>query len=50
MLKSTLLLAILLFLIVAPEPDATDLAEMTSNLIVPDNHVVLMASDIIKPD
>ncbi len=35
----------MLFLIIAPEPDSKDIAEMTANFIVPDNHAVLLASD-----
>lgn len=50
MLKSTLILATLLFLIVAPEPDSNDIAEMTANLLVPDNHAALMAADNEKPE
>jgi hypothetical protein len=44
MLKPTLILTTLLFLLVAPAPDSTDLAEMTGNLLVADNHSGLMAS------
>ena len=44
MLKSTLVLTTLLFLLVAPAPDANDFAEMTANFLVMDNHSVLMAS------
>ncbi len=43
-LKSTLLLTTLIFLSVAPEPDSRDIAEMSSNFIVPANHSALMAS------
>lgn len=42
-MKSTILLAIALFLISAPEPDASDIAEMTSNFIVPRESSNLMA-------
>ena len=45
MLKSTLLVTILLFLIVAPEPDAKDIADITAKLIVSETPAVLMASD-----
>jgi|Marorgknorr_s2lv_3_1036020.scaffolds.fasta_scaffold141339_1 hypothetical protein len=45
MLKEKLLLATLLFLMIAPEPDSKDIADMTANFIVPTNHTVLMASD-----
>jgi hypothetical protein len=44
MLKPTLILSTLLFLLVAPTPDANDLAEMTANFLVTDNHSGLMAS------
>ena len=42
-MKSTILLAVALFLISAPEPDAKDIAEMTSNFIVPRESSKLMA-------
>ena len=51
-MKSTILLAIALFLISAPEPDASDIAEMTSNFIVPRESSNLMAyeyADAWKP-
>ena len=44
MLKPTLVLTTLLFLLVAPAPDSKDIAEMTANFLVPDNHSGLMAS------
>lgn len=44
MIKSTLILTTLLFLLVAPAPDANDFAEMTANFLVLDNHSGLMAS------
>lgn len=44
MLKQTLILTTLLFLIAAPEPDAQDIAEITANFIVAANHSVLLAS------
>ena len=44
-MKSTILLAVALFLISAPEPDAKDIAEMTSNFIVPREASSLMASE-----
>jgi hypothetical protein len=44
MLKPTLILTTLLFLLVAPAPDANDFAEMTANFLVMDNHSGLMAS------
>lgn len=43
-LKPVLILTTLLFLIVAPEPDSKDIAELTANFIVPENHSVLLAS------
>lgn len=44
MLKPTLVLTTLLFLLVAPAPDSKDIAEMTANFLVPNNHSGLMAS------
>ena len=44
LLKPTLILTTLLFLLVAPAPDSQDLAEMTANFLIPDNHSGLMAS------
>ncbi len=44
MIKPTLILATLLFLIIAPEPDSRDIAEMSANFFVPENHSVLLAS------
>jgi len=43
MLKPILVLTTLLFLIVAPEPDSKTISEMTANLLVAENHTVLMA-------
>ena len=45
MLKPTLVLTTLLFLITAPTPDSRDIAEMTANFIVPANQSGLMAAD-----
>lgn len=45
MLKPTLILTTLLFLIFAPAPDSRDIAEMTANFLVPTNHSVLLASE-----
>lgn len=45
MLKPTLILATLLFLIVAPAPDSRDIAELTADFLVPSNHSVLMAAE-----
>ena len=44
MLKPTLILTTLLFLLVAPAPDSNDIAEMTANFMIPNNHSGLMAS------
>ena len=44
MIKPTLILATLLFLIIAPEPDSRDIAEMSANFLAPENHSVLLAS------
>ena len=43
--KSTLLLATTLFLISAPAPDSGDIAEITSNFIVPEDVPGLMAAE-----
>lgn len=44
LLKPTLVLSTLLFLLVAPAPDSRDLAEMTGNFLVADQQSGLMAS------
>ena len=44
-MKSTILLALTLFLVSAPAPDSSDIAEMTSNFIVPQQTPGLLASD-----
>lgn len=44
-MKSTMLLAVALFLISAPAPDANDIAEITSNFIVPKQFPGLGAYD-----
>ena len=44
MLKPTMILTTLLFLLVAPAPDSNDIAEMTSNFLVPQQNSGLMAS------
>ena len=46
-MKSIILLAIALFLISAPAPDARDIAEMTHDFIVPEESNSLRASEII---
>jgi hypothetical protein len=42
--KPTLILTTLLFLLVAPAPDSHDIAEMTGNFLVPSTNSGLMAS------
>lgn len=44
LLKPTLVLTTLLFLLVAPAPDSRDLAEMTGNFLLVDNNSGLMAA------
>jgi hypothetical protein len=44
LLKPTLVLTTLLFLLVAPAPDSRDLAEMTGNFLIVDNNSGLMAA------
>ena len=46
-LKPTLLLALMIFLITAPAPDAATIQEMTHNLIVPDSETSLQAADAL---
>ena len=46
-MKSTLLLTIVLFLVSAPAPDSGDIAEMSSNFIVPENVPGLLADEQI---
>jgi len=43
--KSIFLLALTLFLISAPAPDSNDIAEITSNFIVPQDIPGLLAAD-----
>lgn len=43
-MKSVVLLTIALFLISAPAPDSSDIAEMTANFIVPEQEPGLQAS------
>ena len=45
MLKRTLILTTLLFLMFSPTPDSQDIAEMTANFLVPTGHSELLASD-----
>ena len=45
MLKPAALLTILIFLIVAPEPDAKDVATMTADLLIMDHPAALVASE-----
>ena len=50
LLKPTLILSTLLFLLVAPAPDSHDLAEMTADFLIPDNHSGLMAAaEAVQP-
>jgi len=44
MLKQTLTLTTLIFLMFAPEPDSQDVTEMTASFLVPTSHSVLLAS------
>ena len=44
MLKQTLILTSLLFLLAAPAPDSRDFAEMSANFLIPNNHSGLLAS------
>ena len=44
-MKSTLLVALTLFLVSAPAPDSNDIAEMTSNFIVPQSSPGLQAGE-----
>lgn len=49
-LKPTLILATLLFLLAAPAPDSQDIAEMTAYFLIADNHSGLQASEeLVKP-
>jgi hypothetical protein len=50
MLKSIVLLTTLIFLIMAPVPDAKDIADMTANLIILDHDTALMAAEIKQPE
>ena len=50
MLKPILLLTTLIFLILAPEPDAKDIEQMSANFLVGDQHAVLMAAEIKQPE
>ncbi|HEY5774601.1 MAG TPA: hypothetical protein VIS57_00825 [Xanthomonadales bacterium] len=44
MIKPTLILTALLFLLIAPTPDSRDIAEMTANFLVAKNTPGLLAS------
>ena len=46
-MKSTFLLTTALFLVSAPAPDSGDIAEMSSNFIVPENVPGLLADEQI---
>jgi hypothetical protein len=41
-MKSIVLLAATLYLLTAPTPDSADIAEMTSNLIVPEQNADML--------
>lgn len=43
-LKPTLILTTLLFLLVAPVPDSRDIADMTANFLIPNDNSGLLAS------
>ena len=45
MLKQTLTLTTLLFLMFAPAPNSRDISEMTAYFLVPTSQSVLLASD-----
>ena len=45
MLKPTMILTIMLFLIIAPATDSRDIAEMTANFLVPTSHSMLLVSN-----
>lgn len=49
MMKAILLLAMALFLVCAPEPDARTLAEMTAHFIVVDDQTALQAAEEPAP-
>jgi len=44
-LKPTMILTTLLFLLVAPAPNSQDIAEITANFLIANNHSGLMASE-----
>jgi hypothetical protein len=48
-IKRTLLLAALLFLVSAPEPDASTLAEMSGDFLVPVHVSNLLANETEQP-
>ena len=43
-LKPTLILTSLLFLLIAPAPDSSDIAEMSANFLISNNNPGLLAS------
>ena len=49
MLKQTLLLAVAIFLIAAPTPDAQDLSEMSAGFFAQDTQAPLLANQVIEP-
>lgn len=49
MLKQTLLLAVAIFLISAPAPDAQDVTEMSAGFFAQDTQAPLLADQVIEP-
>lgn len=49
MLKQVVLLAIAIFLVTAPAPDAQDISEMSAGFFAQDNAAPLLASQAIEP-
>jgi hypothetical protein len=49
MLKPTLLLAVALFLMTAPSPDAQDVSELSAGFFVQSNQAPLLASQEVEP-
>lgn len=48
-MKSHVMLTTALFLALAPAPDSGDIADLTSNFIVPKHHPELSAGDLPPP-
>jgi hypothetical protein len=49
-MKSQALLTVALFLVSAPAPDSRDIAEFTSNFIVPETPLALSADETVTTD